>query len=71
PDNQKKDIFQKSFRTDVAKSLTSEGAGLGLYMVKSVCEKIGAEIWLESELDVGTPFFISIPVKEDTQLKIL
>jgi len=71
PDNQKEDIFKKSFRTDVAKSLTSEGSGLGLYMIKSVCARIGADIWLESELGKGTTAYVSLPIEEDSQLRIL
>jgi len=71
PDHQKEDVFKKSFRTDVAKSLTSEGAGLGLYMVKSVCDKIGADIWFESEPRKGTTFYVSLPIEEDSQLRII
>lgn len=71
PEEERDDIFQKSFRTEIAKSITSEGAGLGLYMVKSVCDRIDAEIWFESEIEKGTTFFVSLTLKEDTQLKML
>ena len=55
-------IFSKLFRADNAKSISSEGAGLGLYLVKSLLIKIGSHIWFESELNKGTTFFVAIPV---------
>jgi len=66
PFDQREKIFKKSFRSDMAKSITSEGVGLGLYMVKSVCDKIEAKIWFESESGKGTTFFVSLPVKKDS-----
>lgn len=71
PKHQKDEVFTKSFRADNAKALTSEGAGLGLYMVKSICQRIGADIWFESEVGKGTAFFVSIPVEEEKQMKMI
>lgn len=42
-----------------------EGKGLGLYLVKSQLESLGGKLNIESELDKGTTFIISIPVKEN------
>lgn len=39
----------------------SEGSGLGLYVVKSMVEKLNGNISLESTLNVGTTFLITIP----------
>jgi signal transduction histidine kinase len=63
--DQKEAVFKKSFRTNKAKSITSEGVGLGLYMVKSVCDKIGAKIWFESKPEKETTFYVSLPIKEE------
>jgi hypothetical protein len=65
--DQKEQIFKKSFRTERAKSLSSEGSGLGLYMVKSICDKIGTKIWFESEPEARTTFYVSIPIENDPQ----
>ncbi len=39
----------------------SEGSGLGLYIVKSMVEKLSGKISFESTLNVGTTFLITIP----------
>jgi len=57
-------VFDKLYRAENAKEINSEGTGLGLYVVKSVVEKVGAKIWFESKKDTGTTFYVSIPVKE-------
>ena len=37
------------------------GSGLGLYIVKEWIEMMGGEVWLESEMNKGSKFFVSIP----------
>jgi signal transduction histidine kinase len=56
PEEQREKIFEPKFTTK------TKGMGLGLAMVKSILNGFNADIWLESELNVGTTFFISIPV---------
>lgn len=64
PKNQQAKVFQKSFRADNAKEISAEGAGLGLYMARSILNKAGGKIWFESSEDRGSTFFITIPIKE-------
>ncbi|HJF72292.1 MAG TPA: response regulator [Butyricimonas virosa] len=41
--------------------LLKQGFGLGLSICKSILDKIGGEIWVESELGIGSCFYFSIP----------
>ena len=62
PEQDNDKIFTKLFRSENAKVISSEGAGLGLYMVKSMLDLVNCRIWFESELGKGTTFFVAIPL---------
>lgn len=62
PDNQKEKIFSKSFRADNAKEITSQGIGLGLYMIKLLSQKQNVNIWFDSKINEGSIFYVSIPI---------
>ncbi|MFW5709736.1 MAG: sensor histidine kinase, partial [Chloroflexota bacterium] len=49
---------------DTALSLDVAGTGLGLPIVKELVEMHGGEIWFESEVGVGTTFYIKLPFKQ-------
>ncbi len=40
------------------------GSGLGLYIAKEWTEAMGGTIWLESELNKGSTFFVAIPTQD-------
>jgi len=61
PDDAKGKVFEKSFRSENAKQISSEGAGLGLYMVKSIADLTGSKVWFESQEGKGTTFYFSVP----------
>ena len=56
-----KDKLPNIFDMFVRASESSEGSGLGLYIVKNVIEKLHGNVVLESELNVGTTFVVTIP----------
>jgi len=62
PQNQKAMIFTKLFRADNVKDKEYKGTGLGLYLVKSIVEQSGGKIWLESEENKGTTFYVIMPL---------
>jgi len=55
PDQYKR-IFTPNFTTK------SAGTGLGLSISKKFVESTGGEIWFESEHDIGTTFFVKLPM---------
>ena len=50
-------IFKMFYRADE----TSKGSGLGLYIVKETIDKLKGKIEVESELNKGTTFTVTIP----------
>lgn len=57
-------IFDMFFRA----TEKSEGAGLGLYIVKETVEKLGGRISTSSEFGIGTAFQIEIPNHDNTKV---
>jgi signal transduction histidine kinase len=53
-------LFGKFFRTERGKDMAS-GTGLGLNITKSLVERHGGEIWVESEAGAGSTFHYIIP----------
>ncbi|MFA6394197.1 MAG: MASE3 domain-containing protein [Patescibacteria group bacterium] len=60
PAEDQEKIFLKSYRSDAAKKISSDGTGLGLYIARSVAEKVGAEIRVESKVGQGSTFYFEI-----------
>jgi signal transduction histidine kinase len=50
-------MFSPNFTTK------SGGMGLGLAIVKGIIESINGKVWFETEINVGTTFFVEIPIK--------
>ena len=55
--NHLKNVFKMFYRANENNS----GSGLGLYIVKETVDKLGGNIKLESEVDVGTKVTMEIP----------
>ncbi len=55
-------IFERFYRADQARSTDTGGNGLGLSIVKRIVEVHKGRIDVNSQLDVGTEFRISLPI---------
>jgi signal transduction histidine kinase len=61
PKSEQNQLFDRFFR---AKNVgIVEGSGLGLSIVKKCLDVLAGDITFESEMDKGTTFFVTIPVK--------
>lgn len=59
-------LFTPFTQIDNTQQEHSKGTGLGLVITKRIIEDLHAgKIWVDSELNVGTNFHISIPVQND------
>lgn len=57
-------IFSKFVRGKNATSVSPEGTGLGLYITKSLVERVGGKIWFESIYNEGSTFSVRFPLGE-------
>lgn len=62
PQDQQSQIFTKLFRADNVRLKEIEGNGLGLYIVKSIVETAGGQIWFQSKENKGSSFFVKMPL---------
>ena len=60
-DEVKARIFTPNFTTK------SAGSGLGLAMVKNIVESSGGKLSFESTMDVGTVFYVTLPLNKTTE----
>lgn len=59
-------LFTPFTQIDNHLQASSKGTGLGLVIAKRIVEDLhGGRLWVDSELDVGTNFHISIPILND------
>ena len=58
-------IFDKFFRSEDFRTRESSGTGLGLYITKKLAKIIGASFNIESQLNVGSTFSVTIPDLRD------
>lgn len=56
-------IFERFYRADKSRQISTGGRGLGLSIVKQIVELHGGKVWAESEPGVGSDFHFSIPFR--------
>ncbi|MDB2271968.1 PAS domain-containing protein [Halorubrum ezzemoulense] len=56
-DDHKEDIFQEG-----AKGLESGGTGIGLYLVETLVDKYGGDVWVEDNEPTGSVFAVELPL---------
>lgn len=55
-------VFKKFYRTDEARKYSSTGSGLGLYICKTLLEKMNGSIWIDPSSKKEFVICISLPV---------
>jgi len=55
-------LFEKFYRVKRRDTIDIKGSGLGLAIVKSIAERHQGRVWVESELDKGSIFYLELPI---------
>ncbi|MFL9451233.1 MULTISPECIES: PAS domain-containing sensor histidine kinase [Nostocales] len=55
-------IFERFQQVDASDSRKHGGTGLGLAICRSIIQQHNGKIWAESQIDVGSTFFFTIPL---------
>jgi hypothetical protein len=69
PKDRQKAIFERFIQADISDKMAMQGAGLGLSIAKAYIEMLGGQIWLESEVDIGSTFYFTIPCNREIEEK--
>jgi signal transduction histidine kinase len=64
PPEMREEIFQPFKKGVAPKTNQEKGTGLGLPIVKRIVEGHKGQLWLESEVDKGSTFYFTIPLKK-------
>jgi len=62
PKGEVKKLFDKFVRASNATAMYTDGSGLGLFIVKEIIEGHKGKVWVESEENKGSTFYISLPI---------
>jgi len=63
-------IFERFRQVEDAKTRTYGGNGLGLPISKNLVELMGGKMWVESEPDIGSTFYFTLPSKAESVEKL-
>ncbi|MFT2112218.1 ATP-binding protein [Marinomonas sp. 2405UD68-3] len=69
-DEEKERIFSPFTQANQATNRNFGGTGLGLQIVKSLVEQMGGKVWVESQENVGSQFYVTLSLALTDELPI-
>jgi len=64
PKDKQISIFERFIQADIEAKMAQQGAGLGLTISRAYVEMLNGKIWVESEKNIGTTFYFSLPYNQ-------
>jgi len=64
PESERPHLFDRFHQGEAPADVRSDGSGLGLALVKELTELHGGNVEVESEVDMGTTFTVTLPLRE-------
>ncbi len=62
-------VFDRFFRAPEGVRLKIEGSGLGLAITSGIIQRHGGRIWVESQINVGSTFYFTLPLASNGEVK--
>ncbi|MDE1867059.1 MAG: HAMP domain-containing histidine kinase [Thaumarchaeota archaeon] len=62
PKDKQSNLFKKFYQIDTSVTRPIRGTGLGLAISKGIVEKLGGDIWVESDGKTGTILYLKLPL---------
>ncbi len=63
-------IFERFGQSNIDYVKNKEGKGLGLAITNSLVKLLGGNIWVDSELGMGSTFYFTIPIESDLSAQL-
>jgi two-component system phosphate regulon sensor histidine kinase PhoR len=71
PEQDRRRIFERFVQLERANVRRSGGFGIGLYVVRQICDALGATIDVESVVGTGSTFVVRVPVRPPMEVAAL
>jgi signal transduction histidine kinase len=62
PEEELDAIFESFYRVDSTLRRSTQGAGLGLFLVRAIIRAMGGDVWVQSQPGQGSAFYFTLPV---------